>query len=227
MEPLKILLIEDQDRYARIVLDQLRGSQTPSFEVVLHYQYETAPALLNGKGGGFDVVLFGFQGEEDLATARKVLKQAEGKALVFFLLKNNNKKSIDAVTKLGTSRFLIKRDLQACILARVLEYEMEVIRLLRHSDDQPVTDGQVRKVTRMVESLVKEVRNPSSIVRLAMAPFSSTSGRDGRFDHSHEVDVVDVGQIKSFLNDFWTGTLHHDAILPEGGKVKTVHQKAG
>ncbi len=151
MKPRKILLIEDQERYARMVLEQLRCFKDPAFEVVLHYQYDTAPSLVSGNGARFDVVLFGFQGVEDIPSARKVLRHAEGKAIVMFLLKNNNKKTVEAVRKLGAPRFLIKRDVQARNLPRVLKDELETARPRSQSGDEVVFDTRLEKVSQMAK----------------------------------------------------------------------------
>ncbi|MFQ5797486.1 MAG: hypothetical protein ACE5H0_02200 [Bacteroidota bacterium] len=175
MKPRKILLVENQERYARMVLEQLRCLKDPAFEVVLHYQYDTAPSLVSGNGTRFDAVLFGFQGVEDIPSARKVLRHAEGKAIVVFLLKNNNKKTIGAVRKLGTPRFLIKRDVQARNLRRVLEDELEIAQLRSQPADEVVFDTQLEKASQMVESLRMVVRNPSRIVRLRLPPVARAS----------------------------------------------------
>ena len=222
MKPVKILLIEDQERYARLVLEQLRGWKDSACEVVLHYQYDTAPSLVNGKEVGFDVVLFGFQGEEDIRSARSVLKHADGKAIVMFLLKNNNKKTIQAVQKLRTSRFLIKRDVQSRILPRVLTYEMEMARLRSQPDDEVVFDTQLKKMSQMIDSLIKDVRNPSSIVRFGLASLSEASKENGDLSLYLERVGSDIGQIKDIVEELWTEKNGHRTFVAEDRKAKPV-----
>lgn len=223
MESMKILLIEDQERYARMVLGQLRSWKGTAFQVSLHYQYETAPSLLNGKGGGYDVVLFGFQGEEDLPTARKVLKHAEGKAIVMFLLKNNNKRTVEAVRKLGTSRFLIKRDVQSRILPRVLEYEMEMARLRSQQDDGMVFDTQLKKVSQMVDALLKDVRNPSGVARLALVSLSEASKDNGDVSRCAGPIGSDMAQIKRMVDKLSENRDDHQSMVREVRRAKPVH----
>lgn len=220
MESMKILLIEDQERYARMVLGQLRSWKGTAFQVSLHYQYETAPSLLNGKGGGYAVVLFGFQGEEDLPTARKVLKHAEGKAIMMFLLKNNNKRTVEAVRRLGTSRFLIKRDVQSRILPRVLEYEMEMARLRSQQGDGMVFDTQMKKVSQMVDALLKDVRNPSGVALVSLSEGSKDNGDVSRYAGPIGSDMA---QIKRMVDKLSENRDDHQSMVREVRRAKPVH----
>ena len=226
MKPKKVLLIEDQERSARMVLAQLRGCEDPAFEVVLHYQYDTAPSLISENEAGFDVVLFGFQGHGHISTARKVLKHADGKAVVMFLLKNNNKRAIEAVRTLGTARFLIKRDVQSCILPRVLEYEMEMAELRNQPADEVVYVTQLKKVSKIVGSLLKNARNPSSIVRIALASLSEASKDNGDFSQYLEAAGSRTGQIKKLVRQLRTKTNGHRGIASPDPKANPIHQEA-
>lgn len=226
MKAKKVLLIEDQERSARMVLEQLRRCEDPAFEVVLHYQYDTAPSLIRENEAGFDVVLFGFQGHEHISDARKVLKHADGKAVVMFLLKNNNRRAIEAVRTLGTSRFLIKRDVQSCILPRVLEYEMEMAELRNQSADEVVYVTQLKKVSKIVSSLLKDSRNPSSIVRLALASLSEASKDNGDLSRYLEAVGSRTGQIKKMVRQLRAKSNGHREIASPDPKANPIHQGA-
>ena len=122
--PIRALLVEDNADFARIIKHTLSFEKYPLFEVEHAENLETALHALREKS--FDLILtdLGLPDSRGIDTFDQIAALKKNIPVVILTAMDNESLALDVVKK-GAQDYLVKTDIDAKILVRILKYALE------------------------------------------------------------------------------------------------------
>lgn len=203
----KILLIEDNLAFARLLQEYLNQAKSQEFRLI-HVQrlVEALQALEKDQEAQhpFDVILLDLTlpDSQGLASLDPLMRQAPNLPIVVLTNTNDDALAIEAV-RLGAQDYLVKRHVKADLLARSLCYAIErkqAARTLREVNEALALENQVRMAellraqelnqlkTEFVSTIAHDFRNPMNTILLCSGLLQTSGDRlteEKKLKHFH------------------------------------------
>jgi signal transduction histidine kinase len=192
----KILLIEDNLAFARLLQEYLNQAKSQEFRLI-HVQrlIEALQALEKDREAQypFDVILLDLTlpDSQGLASLEPLMRQAPNLPIVVLTNTNDDALAIEAV-RLGAQDYLVKRHVKADLLARSLCYAIErkqAAKTLREVNEALALENQVRMAellrakelnqlkSEFVSTIAHDFRNPMNTILLCSGLLQTSGDR--------------------------------------------------
>ena len=163
--PIRILLVEDNQDFARLVDLFLRKHKPEQFDVVWKESGVAALAELE-KGSTFDIILMDYflPGQNGLEIT-KALQEKKIQTPVIFLTVNKDFDLAVEVMKLGVEDYLVKEEISTPVLPKTILSVIERQKLLEQLTSLEVTAKRLEAIQDLVVKITQEIRLPLDGVR--------------------------------------------------------------
>lgn len=138
MEPVKVLLIEDDLGYARLIKEMIKDAKEESFTV--EHRTDLNKGLKRLSRGGVDVILLDLllPDSEGLSTFLSV-RNRENKVPIVVLTSIEDEKTATTAVRRGAQDYLFKREITPGLLVRALSYAV-----LRNEADEKLRESKMK-----------------------------------------------------------------------------------
>ncbi|HUL42804.1 MAG TPA: response regulator [Bacteroidota bacterium] len=167
----RILLVEDNKDFAKLVQVYLSRFDKDLFEVVWRENYEdTVKALDEDKS--FDIILMDYflPGKNGLAITRELKERKINIPIVFLTVNKDFDLAID-VMKLGVDDYLVKEEITSPILPKTVLAVIEKHRLLDQLTHLELSRQRLRAVHDTLRTMVQDFETPLGEMRVLSGEF--------------------------------------------------------
>jgi len=165
---IRILLVEDNKDFARLVEVFLRKHQPEKFEIVWKENGRDALAEVS-RGAEFDVILMDYflPGQNGLEITKELHRQ-HVRAPVVFLTVNKDFDLAVEVMKLGVEDYLVKEEISTPVLPKTILSVIERQELRHQLTKLEITQKRLEAIAELVVKISGEVRLPLDEMRLTV-----------------------------------------------------------
>lgn len=156
----RVLLVEDNQDFARLVDLFLRKHKPEQFDVVWKDSGHAALAEIE-KDGAFDIILMDYflPGQNGLEITR-VLQEKHIQIPVVFLTVNKDFDLAVEVMKLGVEDYLVKEEISTPVLPKTILNVIERQKLRGQLTSLEVTEKRLEAIQELVQQITQEIRLP-------------------------------------------------------------------
>jgi len=179
MKPINVLLIEDNEQFAKLVSLYLQKYEEARFLVTWKPDGATGIEAIRN-GGKFDVILMDYflPGETGFQVTRELFEQ-NIRIPIVFLTTNQEFDLVLEVMKLGVEDYLVKEEILTPILPKTLLSVLERRHLKKHLEELEISEKRLQAIQELVLSVSSELDEPLKSLRdkvdhLARHPVSPT-----------------------------------------------------
>lgn len=166
-QPIKILLVDDDEEYLAIVKHYLRSFHHRSFEVEWVHNAESALQKL-AKNASFDVILMDYyMPEANGLEVTKKLYEANFKIPVILLTANKDFRVAIEAMKFGIEEYLIKEQAVDTILPRTVINVVERIHLKKRIHEVENTKKKAEAIQELIVTMCHEFNNPLAAIKIS------------------------------------------------------------
>ena len=157
---IRVLLVEDNQDFARLVDLFLRKHKPEQFDVVWKDSGHSALAEIE-KEGGFDIILMDYflPGQNGLEITR-ALQEKHVQIPVVFLTVNKDFDLAVEVMKLGVEDYLVKEEISTPVLPKTILNVIEREKLRGQLTALEVTEKRLEAIQELVQQITQEIRLP-------------------------------------------------------------------
>ena len=157
---IRVLLVEDNQDFARLVDLFLRKHKPEHFEVVWKESGRGALAEIE-KGGAFDIILMDYflPGQNGLEIT-KALQEKHIQVPIVFLTVNKDFDLAVEVMKLGVEDYLVKEEISTPVLPKTILSVIERQQLRGQLTSLEVTEKRLEAIQELVQQITQEIRLP-------------------------------------------------------------------
>ena len=159
-QKIRILLVEDNKDFAKLVQVYLQRADKDRFEVVWRENYTDTMKEL-AAGGRFDVILMDYflPGKNGLEITRELMQKKVATPVVFLTVNKDFELAVD-VMKLGVADYLVKEEIATPALPKAVIGVIEKHRLRDQLDQLELGQERLRAIheTLHIERSVRECR---------------------------------------------------------------------
>jgi CheY-like chemotaxis protein len=176
---IRILLVEDNKDFARLVELFLRKHQPERFEVTWKENGREALAEIE-RGAEYDIILMDYflPGQNGLEITR-ALHERRVRTPVVFLTVNKDFELAVEVMKLGVEDYLVKEEISTPVLPRTILSVIERGELRDQLTRLEVTEKRLEAISELVVKISQEIRRPLDDLRLTLDQLSAHHEADG------------------------------------------------
>ena len=157
---IRVLLVEDNQDFARLVDLFLRKHKPEQFDIVWKDSGRSALAQL-GEDPTFDIILMDYflPGQNGLEITRE-LQEKQIQVPVVFLTVNKDFDLAVEVMKLGVEDYLVKEEISTPVLPKTILNVMERQRLRQELTSLEVAQKRLEAIQELVQQITQEIRLP-------------------------------------------------------------------
>jgi CheY-like chemotaxis protein len=176
---IRILLVEDNKDFARLVELFLRKHQPERFEVTWKENGREALAEVD-RDQEYDIILMDYflPGQNGLEITR-ALHDRHVRTPVVFLTVNKDFELAVEVMKLGVEDYLVKEEISTPVLPRTILSVIERQELRDQLTRLEVTEKRLEAIAELVVKISQEIRRPLDDLRLTVDRLIERHGEDG------------------------------------------------
>jgi phosphoserine phosphatase RsbU/P len=166
VSPARILLVEDNKDFAKLVQVYLQRFDRDKFSVVWKENYTDTLELL-AEDSRFDIILMDYflPGKNGLEIARELLTRKLGIPIVFLTVNKDFDLAID-VMKLGVDDYLVKEEISSPVLPKTILAVIEKHRLQKQLADLEVGEQRLRAVREMLAAIMHDFEVPLAEMKI-------------------------------------------------------------
>ncbi len=159
-QPIRILLIEDNKDFAKLVQVYLQRYEKDLFEVHWRESYAEATAAL-AEDVHFDLILMDFflPGRNGLEIARELLERKTGVPIVFLTVNKDFDFALD-VMRLGVEDYFVKEEIASPVLPKALITIVEKHRLQREQVAVEVSQQRLKAIHQTLGNVLHDFETP-------------------------------------------------------------------
>lgn len=168
---LRILLVEDNKDFAKLVQVYLSRFDKDRFEIVWRENYEDTVKTLEEEKN-FDIILMDYflPGKNGLAITRELKERKIRIPIVFLTVNKDFDLAID-VMKLGVDDYLVKEEITSPILPKTVLGVIEKHHLLDHLTQLELSQQRLRAVHETLRTMVTDFETPLGEMRTLSGEF--------------------------------------------------------
>jgi DNA-binding response OmpR family regulator len=165
----RILLVEDNKDFAKLVQVYLQRFERDKFAVVWKENYSDTMELLK-TDSRFDIILMDYflPGKNGLEIARELLGQKIGIPIVFLTVNKDFDLAVD-VMKLGVDDYLVKEEISSPVLPKTILSVIEKHRLQNQLVELEASRQRLRAVREMLANIMHEFEVPLAEMKILAA----------------------------------------------------------
>ena len=164
--PARILLVEDNKDFAKLVQVYLQRYDKDKFTVVWKENYSGTIAQLE-QDKQFDIILMDYflPGKNGLEIARELLRRKIGIPIVFLTVNKDFDLAID-VMKLGVDDYLVKEEISSPVLPKTILSVIEKHRLQKQLMELEASQQRLRAVREMLATIMHDFEVPLAEMKI-------------------------------------------------------------
>ncbi len=158
--PIRILLIEDNKDFAKLVQVYLQRHEKDLFQVEWKESYTDAMQVLDGELR-FDIILMDFflPGRNGLDIARELLQRKIGIPIVFLTVNKDFDFALD-VMKLGVEDYFVKEEIASPVLPKAIINIVEKHRLRKEQVAVEISQQRLKAIHQTLGSVLHDFETP-------------------------------------------------------------------
>ncbi len=156
----RILLVEDNKDFAKLVQVYLQRYDRDKFTIVWKENYTDTLGLLK-TDTAFDIILMDYflPGKNGLEIARELLDRKTGIPIVFLTVNKDFDLAVD-VMKLGVDDYLVKEEISSPVLPKTILSVIEKHRLQKQLIGLDAAEQRLRAVREMLATIMHDFEGP-------------------------------------------------------------------
>ncbi|HMD14749.1 MAG TPA: response regulator [Bacteroidota bacterium] len=184
----RILLVEDNKDFAKLVQVYLQRFDKDKFEIVWKENYDDAIAILN-EDKNFDVILMDYflPGKNGLEITRELKARKIGIPIVFLTVNKDFDLAVD-VMKLGVEDYLVKEEISSPVLPKTVLSVIEKNKLQEQLQQLEVSQQRLKAVHETLRTMVKDFETPLLIMRSLSQQFKELPNPDSLKNYVKIID---------------------------------------
>jgi DNA-binding response OmpR family regulator len=173
-EKLRILLVEDNKDFAKLVQVYLQRFAKDKFEVVWKENHDEAIHEVEG-GSAYDIILMDYflPGKNGLEITRELIARKLGVPIVFLTVNKDFDLALD-VMKLGVSDYLVKEEISSPVLPATILSVIEKHRLKNQLSKLEVSRHRLSAIHETLSRVVHEFEVPIGEMTALAGKFKET-----------------------------------------------------
>jgi DNA-binding NarL/FixJ family response regulator len=177
-QTIRVLLVEDNRDFARLVEYFLKKHTPEVFEVVWKENGQAALAEL-ARDPNFDAILMDyFLPQQNGLEVTRLLQERQIRVPVIFLTVNKDFDLAVEVIKLGVEDYLVKEEIGTLALPKTVLSVIERQRLLQQLTSLEVTQKRLEAIAEIVMTISHEIREPLERLRANLEQLSPAHASD-------------------------------------------------
>ncbi len=183
--PIRILLVEDNKDFAKLVEVFLRKYDPHKFEIVWRENGPQAMAELAG-GSEFDIVLMDYYlpGQNGLEITREMHDRNNGTPVVFLTVNKDFDLAVELM-KIGVEDFLVKEEISSPVLPKTLLNVLERKKLKQQLTLLEISQKRLEAIQGLVVQISQDIRTPLDNMEASLRKL---------------MEENDTGNLKTYLN---------------------------
>jgi phosphoserine phosphatase RsbU/P len=184
----RILLVEDNKDFAKLVQVYLQRFDKGKFEIVWKENYDDAIAILNDDKN-FDIILMDYflPGKNGLEITRELKGRKIGIPIVFLTVNKDFDLAVD-VMKLGVEDYLVKEEISSPVLPKTVLSVIEKNKLQEQLQQLEVSRQRLKAVHDTLRTMVNDFETPLFEMRSLSQEFKELHNADSLKNYVKIID---------------------------------------
>lgn len=184
----RILLVEDNKDFAKLVQVYLQRFDKGKFEIVWKENYDDAIAILHDDKN-FDIILMDYflPGKNGLEITRELKGRKIGIPIVFLTVNKDFDLAVD-VMKLGVEDYLVKEEISSPVLPKTVLSVIEKNKLQEQLQQLEVSRQRLKAVHDTLRTMVKDFETPLWEMRSLSQEFKELQNPDSLKNYVKIID---------------------------------------
>jgi len=176
---IKVLIVEDNKEFARLVELFLQKYEAQNFDVVWKENGKQALDDLTKGGNRYDVILMDyFLPQQNGLEITRQLHARNIRTPVIFLTVNKDFDLAVEVLKLGVEDYLVKEEISTPVLPKTIVNVLERQKLMEQLTSLEVTEKRLEAIQEIVFKITKEIRLPLDELKKALQQLTGSHKDD-------------------------------------------------
>ena len=178
IQKIRILLIEDNKDFAKLVQVYLQRFEKDRFEVTWKENHADAMAQLNTEQA-FDIVLMDYflPGKNGLEITRELKEKKIDLPIVFLTVNKDFELALD-VMKLGVDDYLVKEEISSPVLPKTILSVIEKRRLKNHLLHLEISQQRLKAIQETLGGVVHDFVTPLNAMQSVSRKFKEANTQD-------------------------------------------------
>ena len=184
----RILLVEDNKDFAKLVQVYLHRFDKDKFEIVWKENYDDAIGILNDDKN-FDIVLMDYflPGKNGLEITRELKGRKIAIPIVFLTVNKDFDLAID-VMKLGVEDYLVKEEISSPVLPKTVLSVIEKNKLQEQLQHLEISQQRLKALHKTLQTMVKDFETPLLEMRSLSQQFKESHTTDSLKNYVKIID---------------------------------------
>lgn len=181
--PVRILLVEDNKDFAKLLRVYLERFEKNRFEIIWKENYADTMAELQ-RDKGYDIILMDYflPGKNGLEITRELMELKVRIPVVFLTVNKDFDLAID-VMKLGVDDYLVKEEISSPLLPKTILSVIEKHRLQQQLIDIEIMEQRLMAIRETVADILQQFEHPLRDMKELAGSIRQTLGESGHLNY--------------------------------------------
>jgi sigma-B regulation protein RsbU (phosphoserine phosphatase) len=185
---IRILLVEDNKDFAKLVQVYLQRFQKDLFEITWKENHSDAMKELEG-GSGFDIVLMDYflPGRNGLEITKDIKAKRIEVPIVFLTVNKDFDLALD-VMKLGVDDYLVKEEISSPVLPKTVLTIVEKYRLQKQKFELEISQQRLKAIHQILAGVIHDFESPLNEMYIIAEEFKRHPAAEA---HKNYIKIID------------------------------------